>query len=247
MQARAIFEGAVEAGRKTGAPVTAEIMVPLVFGRPEFDLVKAIIVAMAEAVAKETGVTVPYHVGTMIELPRAALRAGEIAESAEFFSFGTNDLTQTTLGISRDDAASFLGIYTAKGLLPSDPFVTLDTAGVGELIKIAAERGRADAAEPQARHLRRARRRPRLDRLLRNGPSRLRLVLAVPHPDRPPRRGAGGARAEGAFDRVRARSSVKQKGRPRGRPFSCRHVARRDRCGIVAASDAMRASRERAG
>ena len=84
---------------------------------------------MAEAVAKETGVDVPYQVGTMIELPRAALRAGEIAESAEFFSFGTNDLTQTTLGVSRDDAASFLGVYAAKGLLPADPFVTLDTEG----------------------------------------------------------------------------------------------------------------------
>jgi pyruvate,orthophosphate dikinase len=143
MQARAIFEGAVEAGRKTGAPVTAEIMVPLVFGRPEFDSVNAIIVAVAETVAKETGVTVPYHVGTMIELPRAALRAGDIAKTAEFFSFGTNDLTQTTLGVSRDDAASFLGIYTVKGLLPADPFVTLDTEGVGELVKIASERGRA--------------------------------------------------------------------------------------------------------
>ncbi|MFY9968922.1 MAG: pyruvate, phosphate dikinase [Roseiarcus sp.] len=143
MQARAIFEGAVEAGRKTGAPVTAEIMVPLVLGRPELDSVKAIIVAMAETVARETGVTVPYHVGTMIELPRAALRAGDIAKSAEFFSFGTNDLTQTTLGVSRDDAASFLGIYTVKGLLPSDPFVTIDAEGVGELVKIASERGRA--------------------------------------------------------------------------------------------------------
>jgi pyruvate,orthophosphate dikinase len=143
MQSRAIFEGAVAAGRKTGAPVAAEIMVPLVFGRPEFDLVKGIIVAMAQTVAKETGVTVPYSVGTMIELPRAALRAGDIAKSAEFFSFGTNDLTQTTLGVSRDDAASFLGIYTVKGLLSSDPFVTLDTEGVGELVRIAAERGRA--------------------------------------------------------------------------------------------------------
>src|SRR5271165_1284427 len=143
MQARAIFEGAVEAGRKTGTPITAEIMLPVIFGRPEFDLVKPIIVAAAEAVAKETGVKVPYQVGTMIELPRAALRAGEIAESAEFFSFGTNDLTQTTLGVSRDDAASFLGIYTVKGLLKTDPFVTLDTEGVGELIKIACERGRA--------------------------------------------------------------------------------------------------------
>jgi pyruvate, orthophosphate dikinase len=143
MQVRAIFEGAVEAGKKTGKPVTAEIMVPLVIGRPELDMVKAIVVAMAETVAKETGVEVPYQVGTMIELPRAALRAGEIAESAEFFSFGTNDLTQTTLGVSRDDAASFLGTYTVKGLLKTDPFVTLDAEGVGELITMACARGRA--------------------------------------------------------------------------------------------------------
>ena len=142
MQARAIFEGAVEAGRVTGSPITAEIMVPLVMGLPELDMVKKIIVHMAETVAQETGVKVPYHVGTMIELPRAALRAGDIAESAEFFSFGTNDLTQTTLGVSRDDAASFLGPYTTKGLLPADPFVTLDQEGVGELIRIAVERGR---------------------------------------------------------------------------------------------------------
>ncbi|MDB5596652.1 MAG: pyruvate, phosphate dikinase [Hyphomicrobiales bacterium] len=143
MQARAIFEGAVAAGKKTGQPVTAEIMVPLVMTLAELDLTKARIVAMAEAVAKETGVTVPYQVGTMIELPRAALLAGEIAKTAEFFSFGTNDLTQTALGISRDDAASFLGPYTAKGILPADPFVTLDQEGVGELVRIAAERGRA--------------------------------------------------------------------------------------------------------
>ena len=142
MQARAIFEGAVEAGRATGKPVAVEVMVPLVMTKTELDLIKARIIAMAEIVAHETGVTVPYKVGTMIELPRAALRAGEIAESAEFFSFGTNDLTQTTLGISRDDAASFLGLYTAKGILPSDPFVTLDQEGVGELIKIAYARGR---------------------------------------------------------------------------------------------------------
>ena len=143
MQARAIFEGAVDAGRKTGAPVTVEIMVPLVMGEPELDAVKAIVVAMAKTVAAETGVATPYQIGTMIELPRAALRAGDIARSAEFFSFGTNDLTQTTLGVSRDDAASFLGTYTVKGLLPADPFVTLDKEGVGELIRIAAERGRA--------------------------------------------------------------------------------------------------------
>jgi pyruvate,orthophosphate dikinase len=142
MQARAIFEGAVEAQQKTGTPVTPEIMVPLVLSRRELDLVKARIDAMAEAVFKETGVTLPYSVGTMIELPRAALRAGDIAASAEFFSFGTNDLTQTTLGISRDDAASFLGTYVQKGILPQDPFISLDQEGVGELVALAAERGR---------------------------------------------------------------------------------------------------------
>src|SRR5215472_5940804 len=118
MQARAIFEAAVEAGKRTAKPVVPEVMVPLIATRAEFDLVKARIDAMAQAVAKETGTQVSYQVGTMIELPRAALKAGEIAESAEFFSYGTNDLTQTTFGISRDDAASFLGAYTAKGILP---------------------------------------------------------------------------------------------------------------------------------
>jgi pyruvate,orthophosphate dikinase len=108
----------------------------------EFDLVKARIDAMAKAVAKETGAKLNYQVGTMIELPRACLLAGEIAETAEFFSFGTNDLTQTTLGISRDDAASFLGIYTARGILAADPFVSIDQQGVGELVRIGVERGR---------------------------------------------------------------------------------------------------------
>jgi pyruvate,orthophosphate dikinase len=143
MQARAIFEGAVEAGAKTGQPIKAEIMIPLVMTRAELDVVKANIVAMADAVARETGVAVPYEIGTMIELPRAALLAGEIAQSAEFFSFGTNDLTQTTLGVSRDDAASILGVYTGRGILHADPFVTIDQQGVGELVRIAAERGRA--------------------------------------------------------------------------------------------------------
>jgi len=143
MQARAIFEGAIEARAKTGQPVAVEIMVPLVMTRAELEFAKSRIAAMAEAVAKETGIATPYTIGTMIELPRAALRAGDIAQSAEFFSFGTNDLTQTTLGVSRDDAASFLGVYTARGVLPADPFVTIDQEGVGELIKIAAERGRA--------------------------------------------------------------------------------------------------------
>ena len=143
MQARAIFEAAVVAARQTGAPVVPEVMVPLVMTRAELDMVKARIDAMAAAVSKEAGVELTYQVGTMIELPRAALRAGEIAGSAEFFSFGTNDLTQTTLGISRDDAASFLGPYVQKGILAADPFVTLDQEGVGELVSLAAERGRA--------------------------------------------------------------------------------------------------------
>ncbi|HQF31397.1 MAG TPA: pyruvate, phosphate dikinase, partial [Hyphomicrobiales bacterium] len=143
MQARAIFEAAVEAGKSTGSPVVPEVMVPLVATKAELDLVKARIDAMAAEVSKEAGIEIAYHVGTMIELPRAALAAAKIAESAEFFSFGTNDLTQTTFGISRDDAGSFLGTYTAKGIVEQDPFVSLDQEGVGELVKIAAERGRA--------------------------------------------------------------------------------------------------------
>jgi pyruvate, orthophosphate dikinase len=142
MQARAIFEAAVEAGRATGKAITPEIMVPLIASKAELDLVKGCIDAMAAKVASETKSKLRYQVGTMIELPRAALKAGEIAETAEFFSFGTNDLTQTAFGISRDDAASFLNIYTAKGILPCDPFVSIDRDGVGELIRIAAERGR---------------------------------------------------------------------------------------------------------
>jgi pyruvate, orthophosphate dikinase len=142
MQARAIFEAAVEVGRRTRKAVAPEVMVPLIATRAELDLIKGCIDAVAQAVAKETGAPVEYQVGTMIELPRSALLADEIAEAAQFFSFGTNDLTQTTFGISRDDAASFLGIYTARGILAADPFVTLDRAGVGELVRIASERGR---------------------------------------------------------------------------------------------------------
>ncbi len=142
MQARAIFEAAVIAAKETGLPVIPEVMVPLVMGVAEFDLVKARIDAMAKAVAAESGAELSYQVGTMIELPRACLRAEEIARTAEFFSFGTNDLTQTALGISRDDAGSFLGAYTARGLLESDPFVTIDQDGVGELVQLAVERGR---------------------------------------------------------------------------------------------------------
>ena len=143
MQARAIFEAAVEAAARTGSAVTPEVMIPLVATRAELDTLKARIVAVAEAVDREKGTAIEYQIGTMIELPRAALRADEIAETAEFFSFGTNDLTQTTFGISRDDSARFLAEYVEKGLLEADPFVTLDQDGVGELVRIASERGRA--------------------------------------------------------------------------------------------------------
>ena len=142
MQARAIFEAAVEAGKRTGSAVGLEVMVPLIATKAEFDLVKARIDAIAHSVARETGVKLNYQVGTMIELPRACLMAGDIAQTAEFFSFGTNDLTQTTYGISRDDAAGFLGTYIAKAILPIDPFISVDRDGVGELVKIGVERGR---------------------------------------------------------------------------------------------------------
>ena len=142
MQARAIFEAAVEAGKRTGKPVGLEVMVPLIATRAEFDITKARIAATAAAVMKETGVKLNYQTGTMIELPRACLLAGEIAKTAEFFSFGTNDLTQTTYGISRDDAASFLGTYVARGILEIDPFISVDRDGVGELVKIGVQRGR---------------------------------------------------------------------------------------------------------
>ncbi|MGV4792742.1 pyruvate, phosphate dikinase [Rhizobium sp. F40D2] len=142
MQARAIFEAAVAAAKETGAAVVPEIMVPLVGLRSELDYVKARIDEVAGDVMREAGMKIDYLVGTMIELPRAALRAHVIAEAAEFFSFGTNDLTQTTFGISRDDASAFIPTYQRKGIIEHDPFISLDFDGVGELISIAAERGR---------------------------------------------------------------------------------------------------------
>jgi pyruvate,orthophosphate dikinase len=142
MQARAIFEAAVTAARETGAAVVPEIMVPLVGLRSELDYVKGVIDRVAADVMGEAKLKISYLVGTMIELPRAAIRAHIIAEAAEFFSFGTNDLTQTTFGMSRDDAARFIPTYQKKGIIVQDPFVSLDFDGVGELIRIAAERGR---------------------------------------------------------------------------------------------------------
>ncbi|WP_341990752.1 pyruvate, phosphate dikinase [Azorhizobium sp. AG788] len=142
MQARAIFEAAVIAAKSTGEPVVPEVMVPLIATKAEFDIVNAVIQKVAKAVEQESGTKLTFQVGTMIELPRAALRAKEIAETAEFFSFGTNDLTQTCYGVSRDDAGTFLGPYVQKGIIEVDPFVSIDVDGVGELVKIGVERGR---------------------------------------------------------------------------------------------------------
>ncbi|CAK9082651.1 Pyruvate [Durusdinium trenchii] len=143
MQARAIFEAAAEVGRSSKKLPVAEVMVPLVATTEELKLLKGVIEKTADAVKKEQGITFTYKVGTMIELPRAALQAGKLAEMAEFFSFGTNDLTQTTYGLSRDDAGSFLPEYKAKGIVEQDPFVSLDPDGVGELITMAVQRGRS--------------------------------------------------------------------------------------------------------
>jgi pyruvate, orthophosphate dikinase len=142
MQARAVFEAACDVAEAGQAPIP-EIMIPFVIARKEFDLLKARVDAIALEVFAARGRRVEYLVGTMIELPRAALKAGEIAESADFFSFGTNDLTQTTMGLSRDDAGKFLGTYVERGVLERDPFVTVDAGGVGDLVTIACERGRA--------------------------------------------------------------------------------------------------------
>ena len=141
-QARAIFEAAIDVAEKSGAAPIPEVMIPLVATKRELDLMKVVVDKAAQAVFAERGKTIEYLVGTMIELPRAALKAGEIAETGEFFSFGTNDLTQTTLGVSRDDAARFLGAYVEQGIYAKDPFVSLDIEGVGELVEMAAERGR---------------------------------------------------------------------------------------------------------
>ncbi|MCB1592538.1 MAG: pyruvate, phosphate dikinase [Alphaproteobacteria bacterium] len=142
MQARAIFEAGIEASKATGQKVIPEIMIPLVSTKKELELMRTVVEKTAETVFSEKGEKLDYIVGTMIELPRAALTANEIAEAADFFSFGTNDLTQTTLGMSRDDAANFLPAYTEKGIFERDPFVTLDHQGVGALVEIAKQRGR---------------------------------------------------------------------------------------------------------
>ena len=143
MQVRAIFEAACDVAAASGEAPVPEVMIPLVATAKELAILKALVDRTAAAVFAEQGRTLAYLVGTMIELPRAALMAGEIAEEGAFFSFGTNDLTQTTLGVSRDDAGKFLGEYVRQGIFPRDPFVSLDIEGVGQLVELAAQRGRA--------------------------------------------------------------------------------------------------------
>jgi len=143
MQARAIFEAAAEIGRKTHKAPVPEIMIPLVATKRELEITRAMVDRVAQEVFAEGGYHVVYSVGTMIELPRAALTADAIASVADFFSFGTNDLTQTTFGLSRDDAGKFLPLYIEKGIFPKDPFVSIDPDGVGALVRIAAEKGRS--------------------------------------------------------------------------------------------------------
>jgi pyruvate,orthophosphate dikinase len=147
MQARAIFEAAVAVAAGSGETVVPEIMVPLVGMARELELIKAEIDAVAREVMAESGTRLTYQVGTMIEVPRAALRAAQIAEHAEFFSFGTNDLTQMTLGLSRDDSAKFMEQYMQRGIFAADPFSTLDLDGVGALMELACERGRSGRAD----------------------------------------------------------------------------------------------------
>ncbi|MEC8372759.1 MAG: putative PEP-binding protein, partial [Pseudomonadota bacterium] len=142
MQARAMFEAALIAAVDTGEAVKLEVMVPLIATKAELDFLKGVIDRVACEVEAEKGPKPEYMTGTMIEVPRAALRAGEIAETAEFFSFGTNDLTQTVYGLSRDDAASFIPTYERAGILPNDPFASIDVGGVGELVSLEVERGR---------------------------------------------------------------------------------------------------------
>jgi pyruvate,orthophosphate dikinase len=143
MQARAIFEGAIAVAKEMGKAPHPEIMIPLVGMKKELEITRAQVDKIAAEVFAEVGTTIEYSVGTMIELPRAALLADQIAGSADFFSFGTNDLTQTVFGLSRDDAGKFLPHYVEAGILPKDPFVSIDVDGVGEMVRIGVKKGRA--------------------------------------------------------------------------------------------------------
>ena len=193
MQVRAIVRAALAVRERTGASPHVEIMHPLVAFAEELRRLRELTVR----VAAEEGCDLPYLVGTMIELPRACMRADEIADYADFFSFGTNDLTQTALGFSRDDAeGKFLTHYLEDGVLAHDPFATLDQEGVGDLMRVAVERGRSANAGADDRDLRRARRRSGFGALLPRARARLRLLLALPRSRRQAGGGAGSARRE---------------------------------------------------
>ena len=220
MQARAILEAALDV-RAEGVKAQPEIMIPLVGTKTELDDQARVVRETAEKVFAERGKRIPYLVGTMIEVPRGALTAGEIAKTAEFFSFGTNDLTQTTFGLSRDDVGPVLSKYVAEGHLRGRP-VRLHRPGRRGPAHEDRHRGRAThQARPQARHLRRARRRPVVRRVLPRDRARLRLLLPVPAPDRPPRGRAGRAEAAtdggGRGEGGRARRPSRGRRPPRGR------------------------------
>ena len=195
MQTKAVIRAAINVQRKHKAwNVKPEIMIPLTSDAKEFKFVKDIVVHTANEEINMAGINLSYEVGTMIEIPRAALLAGEIADEAQFFCFGTNDLTQMTYGFSRDDSGKFLNAYYDKKIFENDPFAKLDQVGVGKLMKMAIELGKGvRQARAPLRHLRRARRRPDFGRVLPPDRPRLRLLLAVPRADRAPRGGPGGA------------------------------------------------------
>ena len=197
MQARAIFEAALQVAKK-GIPVKPEVMIPLVGHVEELRRQKAIVLEEALGVLGKDGSGVAYLIGTMIEVPRGAVTADEIAKEADFFSFGTNDLTQMGFGLSRDDASKFLLYYQEHGLIEKDPFVTIDAGGRRPAGADGRREGPQREAEAEDRRLRRARRRPVVDPLLPRGRARLRVLLALPGADRASRGGPGAARVEGA-------------------------------------------------
>ena len=195
MQARAIFEAACEV-KRSGVEVKPEIMIPLVGDVNELKLQKDVVDRVAAEVFASCGMSVTYTVGTMIEIPRAALTADEIATVAEFFSFGTNDLTQTTFGMSRDDAGKILRLYVERDVLAYDPFQRLDESGRGQAHENRGRAGQEGEAEAQGGHLRRARRRAALGQVLPQAGPRLRKLLALPGHGGPPGRGTGRDRGE---------------------------------------------------
>ncbi len=207
MQVRAICEAAARV-KKEGLDPRVEIMIPLVATAPELSQMLDELKPVAADVLEREGVELEHlEWGTMIELPRAAVTAGEIAQTAEFFSFGTNDLTQTAFGFSRDDIGKFVGMYEERKLVPANPFVTVDQPGVGRLMSIACEEGKAANPSSAPRHLRRARRRSGVGRVLPSDRAGLRELLALPGGDGAARGGSGRRRRVGVRLEV-ARSSV---------------------------------------